>query len=169
MDQKTTRTGQPGDPQSNVFSRVPEPLPPHGAQLDLTTQPLQPSTSRPVAEPQQPAPSDPTPEELLTAANAPQYTPAPVPSSWSTPAPTEPTPAPVKRPKAAQVFKWSAGLGVLCFFLFGLCIETFDAKLAKILGIVAAVLTALGALFGLLQNMGVKGLPAIPQIPGLTK
>ena len=47
--------------------------------------------------------------------------------------------------------------------------ETFDAKLAKILGIVAAVLTALGALFGLLQNMGVKGLPAIPQIPGLTK
>lgn len=126
MDQKTTRTGQPGDPQSNVFSRVPERLPPHGAQLDLTTQPLQPSTSRPVAEPQQPAPSDPTPEELLTAANAPQYTPAPVPSSWSTPAPTEPTPAPVKRPKAAKVFKWSAGLGVLCFFLFGLCIETFD-------------------------------------------
>ena len=47
--------------------------------------------------------------------------------------------------------------------------ETFDAKLAKILGVVAAVLTALGALFGLLQNMGVKGLPAIPTIPGLNQ
>ncbi|MCG7236600.1 MULTISPECIES: hypothetical protein [Corynebacterium] len=92
----------------------------------MTTRPLQPAEATPVAEPQAPAPSDPTPEELLTAANAPQYTPAPVPSSWSTPAPTEPTPAPVKRPKAAKVFKWSAGLGVLCFFLFGLCIETFD-------------------------------------------
>ncbi|WP_286204876.1 hypothetical protein [Corynebacterium afermentans] len=92
----------------------------------MTTRPLQPAEATPVAEPQTPAPSDPTPEELLTAANAPQYTPAPVPSSWSTPAPTEPTPAPVKRPKAAKVFKWSAGLGVLCFFLFGLCIETFD-------------------------------------------
>lgn len=144
MDQKTTRTGQPGDPQSNVFSRVPEPLPPHGAQLDLTTQPLRPSTSRPVAEPQQPAPSDPTPEELLTAANAPQYTPAPVPSSWSTPAPTEPTPAPVKRPKAAKVFKWSAGLGVLCFFLFGLCIETFDPDAESFI----AGVFALGFFFG---------------------
>lgn len=47
--------------------------------------------------------------------------------------------------------------------------ETFDAKLAQIVGIVAAVLTALGALFALLQNAGVKGLPTIPQIPGLTK
>lgn len=144
MNQKTTRTGQPGDPQSNVFSRVPEPLPPHGAQLDLTTQPLQPSTSRPVAEPQQPAPSDPTPEELLTAANAPQYTPAPVPSSWSTPAPTEPAPAPVKRPKAAKVFKWSAALGVLCFFLFGLCIETFDPDAESFL----AGVFAIGFFFG---------------------
>ena len=144
MDQKTTRTGQPGDPQSNVFSRVPEPLPPHGAQLDLTTQPLQPSTSRPVAEPQQPAPSDPTPEELLTAANAPQYTPAPMPSSWSTPAPTEPTAAPVKRPKAAKVFKWSAGIGVLCFFLFGLCIETFDPDAESFI----AGVFALGFFFG---------------------
>lgn len=144
MNQKTTRTGQPGDPQSNVFSRVPEPLPPHGAQLDLTTQPLQPSTSRPVAEHQQPAPSDPTPEELLTAANAPQYTPAPVPSSWSTPAPTEPAPAPVKRPKAAKVFKWSAALGVLCFFLFGLCIETFDPDAESFL----AGVFAIGFFFG---------------------
>lgn len=144
MDQKTTRTGQPGDPQSNVFSRVPEPLPPHGAQLDLSTQPLQPSTSRPVAEPQQPAPSDPTPEELLTAANAPQYTPAPVPSSWNAPAPTEPTPAPVKRPKAAKVFKWSAGLGVLCFFLFGLCIETFDPDAESFI----AGVFAIGFFFG---------------------
>lgn len=144
MDQKTTRTGQPGDPQSNVFSRVPEPLPPHGAQLDLTTQPLQPSTSRPVAEPQQPAPSDPTPEELLTAANTPHYTPAPVPSSWNAPAPTEPTPAPVKRPKAAKVFKWSAGLGVLCFFLFGLCIETFDPDAESFI----AGVFAIGFFFG---------------------
>ena len=47
--------------------------------------------------------------------------------------------------------------------------ETFDAKLAQIIGIVAAVLTALGALFALPQNAGVKGLPTIPQIPGLTK
>ena len=47
--------------------------------------------------------------------------------------------------------------------------ETFDAKLAQIIGIVAAVLAALGALFALLQNAGVKGLPTIPQIPGLTK
>ena len=47
--------------------------------------------------------------------------------------------------------------------------ETFDAKLAQIIGIVAAVLTALGALFALLQNAGIKGLPTIPQIPGLTK
>ena len=156
MDQKTTRTGQPGDPQSNVFSRVPEPLPPHGAQLDLTTQPLQPSTSRPVAEPQQPAPSDPTPEELLTAANAPQYTPAPVPSSWSTPAPTEPTPAPVKRPKAAQVFKWSAGLGVLCFFLFGLCIETFDPDAESFI----AGVFALGFFFGGL-TAAISGLMAL--------
>lgn len=38
----------------------------------------------------------------------------------------DPAPTPVKRPKASKVFKWSAGLGVLCFFLFGLCIETFD-------------------------------------------
>lgn len=156
MDQKTTRTGQPGDPQSNVFSRVPEPLPPHGAQLDLTTQPLQPSTSRPVAEPQQPAPSDPTPEELLTAANAPQYTPAPVPSSWSTPAPTEPTPAPVKRPKAAKVFKWSAGLGVLCFFLFGLCIETFDPDAESFI----AGVFALGFFFGGL-TAAISGLMAL--------
>ena len=126
MNQETTRTGQPGDPQGSVFSRVPEPLPPHGIQLDLTTQPLQPAAATPVSEPQQSAASDPAPEEFLTSAQTPPYTPAPVPSSWSTPAPTEPAPAPVKRPKAAKVFKWSAGLGVLCFFLFGLCIETFD-------------------------------------------
>lgn len=156
MDQKTTRTGQPGDPQSNVFSRVPEPLPPHGAQLDLSTQPLQPSTSRPVAEPQQPAPSDPTPEELLTAANAPQYTPAPVPSSWSTPAPAEPTAAPVKRPKAAKVFKWSAGIGVLCFFLFGLCIETFDPDAESFI----AGVFALGFFFGGL-TAAISGLMAL--------
>ncbi|MGV0379614.1 hypothetical protein [Corynebacterium faecium] len=92
----------------------------------MTTRPLQPAEATPVAEPQAPSPSGPTPEELLTAAQTPQHTPAPVPSSWSTPASTEPAPPPVKRPKAAKVFKWSAGLGVLCFFLFGLCIETFD-------------------------------------------
>lgn len=156
MDQKTTRTGQPGDPQSNVFSRVPEPLPPHGAQLDLTTQPLQPATSRPVAEPQQPAPSDPIPEELLTAANTPHYTPAPVPSSWNAPAPTEPTPAPVKRPKAAKVFKWSAGLGVLCFFLFGLCIETFDPDAESFI----AGVFAIGFFFGGL-TAAISGLMAL--------
>lgn len=139
MDQKTTRTGQPGDPQSNVFSRVPEPLPPHGAQLDLTTQPLQPAAATPVAEPQQSAASGPTPEEFLTSAQTPPYTPAPVPSSWSTPDPTEPAPALVKRPKAAKAFKWSAGLGVLCFFLFGLCIETFDPDAESFLAGVFAI------------------------------
>ena len=144
MDQMTTRAEQPGEPGGNVFSRVPEPLPPHGVQLDLTTQPLQPSTATPAAEPQQPTPSDPTPEELLTAANTPHYTPAPVPSPWSTPAPTEPAPAPVKRPKAAKVFKWSAGLGVLCFFLFGLCIETFDPDAESFI----AGVFALGFFFG---------------------
>ncbi|MBC3179656.1 exonuclease domain-containing protein [Corynebacterium lujinxingii] len=81
---------------------------------------------RPVADPPAQAPTAPTPEELLAAANAPHYTPAPVQSSWHAPAPAEPAPVPVKRPNAAKVFKWSAGLGVACFFLFGLCIETFD-------------------------------------------
>lgn len=156
MDQMTTRAEQPGEPGGNVFSRVPEPLPPHGVQLDLTTQPLQPSTATPAAEPQQPEPSDPTPEELLTAANAPHYTPAPVPSSWSTPAPTEPTPPPVKRPKAAKVFKWSAGIGVLCFFLFGLCIETFDPDAESFI----AGVFALGFFFGGL-TAAISGLMAL--------
>ncbi|MGV0433630.1 exonuclease domain-containing protein [Corynebacterium ureicelerivorans] len=84
------------------------------------------TASLPEAEPQEPAPSDPTPEELLAAANAPRYTPAPAPSSLSAPALTDPAHAPVKRPRATKVFKWSASLGILCFFLFGLCIETFD-------------------------------------------
>lgn len=44
--------------------------------------------------------------------------------------------------------------------------SSFDAELAKVIGIIATVLAALGALFGLLQTMGVKGLPEIPQIPG---
>mgnify|MGYP002711931237 CR=1 FL=1 len=162
MDQKTTHAGQPGNPQGNVFSRVPDPLPPHGAQLDLTTQPLQPAVAAPVAEPQQPATSDPTPEELLTAENTSHYTPAPVPSSWDTPAPTEPTPAPVKRPKAAKVFKWSAGLGVLCFFLFGLCLETFDPDAESFIagmfaigfffGGLTAAISGLMALFNALRN-----------------
>lgn len=156
MDQKTTRTGQPGDPQGNVFSRIPEPLPPHGAQLDLTTRPLQPAEATPVAEPQQPEPSGPTPEELLTAAQTPQHTPAPVPSSWSTPASTEPAPAPVKRPKAAKVFKWSASLGVLCFFLFGLCIETFDPDAESFI----AGVFALGFFFGGL-TAAISGLMAL--------
>lgn len=93
-------------------------------------------TPRPIPEPSAPtqpqprqtssSPVDPTPEELLTAANAPRYTPASVQPSWNASAPMAPAPSPVKRPKASKVFKWSAGLGVLCFFLFGLCIETFD-------------------------------------------
>lgn len=139
MNQETTRTGQPDDPQDSLFSRAPEPLPPHGVQLDLTSQSRQPAAATPITESQAPAPSDPTPEELLTAANTPHYTPAPVPSSWNAPAPTEPTPAPVKRPKAAKVFKWSAGLGVLCFFLFGLCIETFDPDAESFISGVFAV------------------------------
>lgn len=142
MNQETTRTGQLGDPQGSVFSRVPEPLPPHGAQLDLTTKPLKPAVAAPVTEPQTPA--APAPEELITVAQTPPHTPAPVPSSWSTPASTELTPAPVKRPKAVKVFKWSASLGVLCFFLFGLCIETFDPDAESFI----AGVFALGFFFG---------------------
>ena len=155
MNQETTRTGQPGDPQDSLFSRAPEPLPPHGVQLDLTTQPLQPAATTPVAETQQSAASDPAPEELLTAANTPHYTPAPVPSSWSTPAPTEPAPAPVKRPKAAKVFKWSAGLGVLCFFLFGLCIETFDPDAESFIAGVFAIGFFLGGLAAAISGVWV--------------
>lgn len=73
------------------------------------------TASLPEVEPPAPAPSDPTPEELLAAASAPRYTPVPVPSSLSAPALTDPAPAPVKRPKATKVFKWSAVLGMLCF------------------------------------------------------
>ena len=155
MNQETTRTGQPGDPQDSLFSRAPEPLPPHGVQLDLTSQSRQPAAATPITESQAPAPSDPTPEELLTAANAPHYTPAPVPSSWSTPAPTEPAPAPVKRPKAAKVFKWSAGLGVLCFFLFGLCIETFDPDAESFIAGVFAIGFFLGGLTAAISGVWV--------------
>lgn len=81
---------------------------------------------RPVADSPAQEPIDPTPEELLAAANAPRYTPVPAQSSWNGIAQTEPEPLPVKRPRAGKVFKWSAGIGVACFFLFGLCIETFD-------------------------------------------
>ena len=73
------------------------------------------TASLPEVEPPAPAPSDPTPEELLAAANAPRYTPASTPSSLSAPALTDPAPAPVKRLKATKVFKWSAVLGMLCF------------------------------------------------------
>lgn len=155
MNQETTRTGQPGDPQDSLFSRAPEPLPPHGVQLDLTSQSRQPAAATPITESQAPAPSDPTPEELLTAANAPRYTPAPVPSSWSTPAPTEPAPAPVKRPKAAKVFKWSAGVGVLCFFLFGLCIETFDPDAESFIAGVFAIGFFLGGLTAAISGVWV--------------
>lgn len=135
-------TSAPSPSADHTFT-PPQPVTESGPQPVLDLRQAS-ATSRPAAEPQQPAPSDPTPEELLTAANAPHYTPAPVPSSWSTPAPTEPTPAPVKRPKAAKVFKWSAGLGVLCFFLFGLCIETFDPDAESFI----AGVFALGFFFG---------------------
>lgn len=102
------------------------------------------TASLPEVEPPAPAPSDPTPEELLAAANAPRYTPASTPSSLSAPALTDPAPAPVKRPKATKVFKWSAVLGMLCFFLFGLCIETFDPDAESL----PAGVFALGAFFG---------------------
>ena len=67
-----------------------------------------------------------------------------MPSSLSAPALTDPAPAPVKRPKATKVFKWSAVLGMLCFFLFGLCIETFDPDAESL----PAGVFALGAFFG---------------------
>ena len=102
------------------------------------------TASLPEVEPPAPAPSDPTPEELLAAANAPRYTPASTPSSLSAPALTDPAPAPVKRLKATKVFKWSAVLGMLCFFLFGLCIETFDPDAESL----PAGVFALGAFFG---------------------
>lgn len=106
-----------------------EPAPKRTAGSTAITPRLIPEPSAPTqAQPRQTSssPVDPTPEELFTAANAPRYTPAPVQSSWNAPAPMASAPSPVKRPKASKVFKWSAGLGVLCFFLFGLCIETFD-------------------------------------------
>ena len=102
------------------------------------------TASLPEVEPPAPAPSDPTPEELLAAANAPRYTPASTPSSLSAPALTDPAPAPVKRLKATKVFKWSAVLGMLCFFLFGLCIETFDPDAESLI----AGVFAIGAFFG---------------------
>lgn len=102
------------------------------------------TASLPEVEPPAPAPSDPTPEELLAAANAPRYTPASTPSSLSAPALTDPAPAPVKRLKATKVFKWSAVLGMLCFFLFGLCIETFDPDAESL----PAGVFAFGAFFG---------------------
>ena len=83
-----------------------------------------PSAPEPASPAQ--AHTDPTPEELLAAANAPRYTPVPVHSSGHAPVPTDPEPLPVKRPRAGKVFKWSALIGVACFFLFGLCLETFD-------------------------------------------
>lgn len=108
---------------------TPEPAPERTAgSTAITPRPIPEPSAPTQAQPRQTAssPVDPTPEELLTAANAPRYTPAPLQSSWNTPALMDPAPTPVKRPKASKVFKWSAGLGVLCFFLFGLCIETFD-------------------------------------------
>lgn len=155
MGQETPRTEQPGDPRGGIFSRVPKPLPTHASQLDLTTQPLQPATAMPVVEPQASDASDPTPEELLTAANAPHYNPAPVPSPWIVLTPMDPVPSPVKRPKASKVFKWSAGLDLLCFLLFGVCVETFDPDAesfiagAFALGFLLSVLTA--AISGLMS------------------
>lgn len=46
--------------------------------------------------------------------------------------------------------------------------DTFDAKLAEVIGIIAAVLTALGALFALLKTAGFN-VPDLPKIPGLNK
>ena len=46
------------------------------------------------------------------------------------------------------MFKWSAGIGVLCFFLFGLCLETFDPEAESfiagifVMGVLLSGLTA---------------------------
>lgn len=108
---------------------VTQPSPRPQSAAPISPEPASPTPAaapRPVADPPAQAPIDPTPEELLTAANAPRYTPVPAQSSWNGIAPTEPEPLPVKRPRAGKVFKWSTIIGVACFFLFGLCIETFD-------------------------------------------
>lgn len=91
----------------------------------IVDKPAQPAAT-PAPPQYAPSPTDPTPEELLAAAHTRRYAPLPAQTSSYDVAPAEPAAPPRKRPQPATVFKWSAGIGVLCFFLFGLCIETFD-------------------------------------------
>lgn len=74
--------------------------------------------------------TDPTPEELLAKAHPSSYNPYAVPAPFVT-TPLEPMPAslPVERTnRAAKVFKWSTIIAVASFFLFGICLETFDPE-----------------------------------------
>ena len=112
--------------------------------VDVPTQPA----ATPAPPKHAPSPADPTPEELLSAAHTPRHAPLPAqPSSYDV-APMEPATPQRKRPRPAAVFKWSAGIGVLCFFLFGLCLETFDPEAESfiagifVMGVLLSGLTA---------------------------
>ncbi|WP_288864048.1 hypothetical protein [uncultured Corynebacterium sp.] len=92
--------------------------------------------AEPAAEftaPTQPWPSfddepaqDLTPEDLLAEARSTSYSPHAIPASTT---PLEPTPLPVERTnRATKVFKWSAIIAATSFFLFGMCLETFNPE-----------------------------------------
>ena len=106
-----------------------------------------------VAAPTEPWPSfdddpaqDPTPEELLAEARSTSYNPYAVPVPAST-TPLEPAPLPVERTnRAAKVFKWSAIIAVASFFLFGMCLETFDPEAESFIAGLFAVLFLFGGL-----------------------
>ena len=89
--------------------------------------------------------TDPTPEEILAKAHASSYNPYAVPIPATT-TPLEPAPQlPVERTnRAAKVFKWSAIIAVASFFLFGMCLETFDPEAESFI----AGLFAVAFLFG---------------------
>lgn len=92
--------------------------------------------------------TDPTPEELLAQAQASSY------HSYAVPAPSVTTPLepmsaslPVERTnRAAKVFKWSAITAVASFFLFGVCLETFDPEAESFIAGVFVVGVLLGGL-----------------------
>lgn len=110
--------------------------------------------AEPAAEftaPTQPWPSfdddparDPTPEDLLAEARSTSYSPYAIPASTT---PLEPTPLPVEwTNRVAKVFKWSAIIAVASFFLFGMCLETFDPEAESFIAGLFAVLFLFGRL-----------------------
>lgn len=111
--------------------------------VDLAADGVEEPASAPV--PQQ-DPTELSPEELLAAAHAPRYTPVPTTPTQYNVTPMEPATPPRKRPNPSTVFKWSAGIGVLCFFLFGLCLETFDPEAESFIAGVFAMGFLMGGL-----------------------